>query len=480
MSDAKDLSTKIENELKPRSMWDISNVVKWSGLFLLTFVIQQFVFPELTIYEFGTNIVYIILVSCFIAIVINFVYKEIQRDSESSIFKRLPSVIKELSKDNKYCTSYIACKLSIAFMSIFSGITTAYGFSFFLINDISGNSKFVGFILPVIIAAAISLGIYSFWTLMMNQVMSEDSSKSKKLKALLLYPAFFAIFIFGASTMTSVLGMAGKESIKQHYLVSLGEYKRSLEEIAVYRTQEVSTINLIKRYISKYEKEYEEEVNGNGRTSVKGKGAVANALNDTKNEFKDAKVLLESSSHNFNLKYELVNMNLNQMTEDLMKLNMSVYEMERTMEEGMAIVHQDMLSMINSTPVPVLKSLTSFLNFTKGSFRAKSSDQSTANKQQEALDYFTQLANLTADEINSEIKPLEVRKIPELPIASRINANKSIFIYYKEIINYWVIAIVIDFWAWFILFLQFEYGRNLMISDSFRKKEKFEDIKVNC
>lgn len=454
-----------------QSIWSFGNVVKWGALLLALFSAKSFMFGYSNDY-IEVDILKTVITIAIVLLIFNFVISTITTSADIGNSAVTKYFEKKMAETAEYGKGYIAFSVALMTMTACSGITTYYGIANFLVQGNGG--LLLSFIIPVILAFSSALITYAFWSRILFFVSNDDMSKFQKIRALTIYSFIGGLIIFCISTTTSVLGLGGKQAIKQHYLVSISEYKDSLSDVSQYRKLEARATSLLSLYTEKYKQLNEEEVLGNGITGTKGEGAVSKFLKTSSIEFEQALKILKDSQDYLDKTHSTLNQQLNLISDDLMKDDRQVSEIEKYTEQNLEQIKQSLVALKNDNQVLILKSLISYLTYNKQDLEVLSNNSDIASKQKSALVYYSNLIGSTSVQLQNTIDNLNKRTEPAIPKFNRINARDAIFTYWKDIFSIWIFCIVIDFWiiVWLLMF--FDFGRKYIMFDN---NEQYEASK---
>ena len=162
-------------------------------------------------------------------------------------------------------------RFSLAVLALASGVYTYLGVRGLL----DGSATFV-FFAAIIYSAAVSVGIYAFWSFMLRFVPLVISATQRA--ALFLTMAVGCVMIVAMSSWLNAAALAGSAALEQHLAVTLEGYVSDLDAAHSNALAAQSLLPDVQRASERFARLADDERNSGALTGTQGSGSVVQLL----------------------------------------------------------------------------------------------------------------------------------------------------------------------------------------------------------
>ncbi len=375
-----------------------------------------------------------------------FVFMHLMRSS----YNLLKSISPESSNDpvSWAFMAYIVFLLIAAFVSAY---TTFYGLQTLFFDRSEGVFRF--YILPVIIATASFFFILWAWSKPM-QVM-DRVGPWKKVYLLFVYAPIVGVFIFGISTMTSVIGIGSGAAVKYHLTQTIETYEKSLDEIKRFREQELPLAATARLYGERFNSMADEERRTGRLTGVTGGGAVTRYLEGLGDYALRMDSTLVMNNEETEEQFNTINFMLTSLREELDNGYLDRNFKERTLEfrEQFNELRGLMIKMAEESPLPAIRAQAIDGQVLNPQTLLSDHDKSLAEKQDNMIVTLQNMLDKFMERMESQLDNLDQREAPVIPKFEQVSLYQSIVSYWHQIPMVWLLALAMDFGAYVALLL---------------------------
>ena len=159
----------------------------------------------------------------------------------------------------------------LATLALASGVYTYLG-----VRSLLDGSAAIVFFAAIVYSAAVSVGIYGFWTYLMR-FLPEMRDGSSRL-ALLGIMALGSAMIIAMSSWLNAAALAGSAAVEQHLAETLEDYTADLDQANTNALGALSLLPDIQRAGERFARLADEERNSGALTGTSGSGSVVQLL----------------------------------------------------------------------------------------------------------------------------------------------------------------------------------------------------------
>lgn len=159
----------------------------------------------------------------------------------------------------------------LATLALASGVYTYLG-----VRSLLDGSAAIVFFAAIVYSAAVSVGIYGFWTYLMRFLpeMRDSSSRLSLLAIMVLGSAM----IIAMSSWLNAAALAGSAAVEQHLAETLEDYTADLDQANTNALGALSLLPDIQRAGERFARLAEDERNSGALTGTSGSGSVVQLL----------------------------------------------------------------------------------------------------------------------------------------------------------------------------------------------------------
>ncbi|WP_028033675.1 hypothetical protein [Chelativorans sp. J32] len=176
----------------------------------------------------------------------------------------------------------------LATLALASGVYTYLG-----VRDLLDGSPTVVFFAAVIYSAAVSVGIYGFWTYLMRFLPEMRDATSRM--ALLGVMAIGSLMIIAMSSWLNAAALAGSAAVEQHLATTLEEYTADLDQAHSNALGALSLLPDIQRASGRFARLAEDERNSGALTGTSGSGSVVQLLSQMSAQMRELEQTIQGS-----------------------------------------------------------------------------------------------------------------------------------------------------------------------------------------
>ena len=176
----------------------------------------------------------------------------------------------------------------LATLALASGVYTYLG-----VRDLLDGSPMVVFFAAVIYSAAVSVGIYGFWTYLMRFLPEMRDATSRM--ALLGVMAIGSLMIIAMSSWLNAAALAGSAAVEQHLATTLEEYTADLDQAHSNALGALSLLPDIQRASGRFARLAEDERNSGALTGTSGSGSVVQLLSQMSAQMRELEQTIQGS-----------------------------------------------------------------------------------------------------------------------------------------------------------------------------------------
>ena len=201
----------------------------------------------------------------------------------------------------------ITSKITLGVLALASGVYTYLG-----VRDLLNGNATIVFFAAVIYSVAVSIGIYAFWTFLMNFLPHVRENRSRGL--LFACMGLGSLMIIAMSAWLNASALAGAAAIQQHLSVSVQNYTRDLDRAHNNALAAQSLLPDIQLASSRFSKLAEAERTGS-LTGTSGSGTVVQLLTQMSSQLGNLGTEVSGSADKVKALYELGSRHLEKMRE---------------------------------------------------------------------------------------------------------------------------------------------------------------------
>ena len=159
----------------------------------------------------------------------------------------------------------------LATLALASGVYTYLG-----VRTLLDGSATMVFFAAIIYSAAVSVGIYGFWTYMIRFLPEMREAASRAW--MLVMMAIGSVMIIAMSSWLNAAALAGSAAVEQHLAITLEGYTGDLEQANSNAISALSLLPDIQRAAERFARLAEDERNSGALTGTTGSGSVVQLL----------------------------------------------------------------------------------------------------------------------------------------------------------------------------------------------------------
>jgi len=176
----------------------------------------------------------------------------------------------------------------LATLALASGVYTYLG-----VRDLLDGSTPVVFFAAIIYSAAVSVGIYGFWTYLLRFLPEMHDITSRM--------AMFGVMVIGSlmiiamSSWLNAAALAGSAAVEQHLAASLEEYTSDLDQAHSNALGALSLLPDIQRASERFARLAEDERSSGALTGTSGSGSVVQLLSQMSAQMRELEQTIQGS-----------------------------------------------------------------------------------------------------------------------------------------------------------------------------------------
>ncbi|WEX09948.1 hypothetical protein [Chelativorans sp. AA-79] len=176
----------------------------------------------------------------------------------------------------------------LATLALASGVYTYLG-----VRDLLDGSTTIVFFAAIIYSAAVSVGIYGFWTYLMRFLpeMREAASRA----ALFGVMAIGSMMIIAMSSWLNAAALAGSAAVEQHLASTLEDYTGDLDQAHSNALGALSLLPDIQRASERFARLAEDERSSGALTGTSGSGSVVQLLTQMSAQMRELEQTIQAS-----------------------------------------------------------------------------------------------------------------------------------------------------------------------------------------
>lgn len=353
--------------------------------------------------------------------------------------------------DESVSWPFIAYIAFLVIAAAVSAYTTFYGLQSLFFDESEGIFRF--YILPVVI----SVGSFFFilWAWGKPAHVMDKVGPWKKLYLLFVYAPIAGVFILGISTMTSVIGIGGDDTVKYHLTQTLETYEQSLDEIKRFREQELPLAETTKLYGERFNGMASEERATGRLTGVTGGGAVTRYLEGLGDYALRMNSTIIQSNQEADIKFNTLNMMLTNLRAELEDgaLDRGFAERMREFRERFNELRGLMIKMAEESPLPAIRAQAADGQVLNPRTALSSHDAGLAAKQERMISELQMTLDRFSERLTEQLDSLDKREIPVVPKFEQVSLYESVVRYWHQVPMVWLLALAMDFGAYVALLL---------------------------
>jgi len=176
----------------------------------------------------------------------------------------------------------------LATLSLASGVYTYLG-----VRSLLDGSATLVFFAAIIYAAAVSVGIYGFWTYLIRFLPEIRDGASRM--ALVAVMAVGSAMIIAMSSWLNAAALAGSAAVEQHLATTLEGYTADLDQANGNAMGALSLLPDIQRAGERFARLAEEERNSGALTGTSGSGSVVQLLTQMAAQMRELEGTIQNS-----------------------------------------------------------------------------------------------------------------------------------------------------------------------------------------
>lgn len=176
----------------------------------------------------------------------------------------------------------------LATLALASGVYTYLG-----VRSLLDGSATIVFFAAIIYSAAVSVGIYGFWTYLMR-FLPEMRDGGSRL-ALLGVMGIGSLMIVAMSSWLNAAALAGSAAVEQHLAVTLEDYTADLDQANSNALSALSLLPDIQRAGDRFARLAEDERNSGALTGTSGSGSVVQLLTQMAAQMRELEANIQAS-----------------------------------------------------------------------------------------------------------------------------------------------------------------------------------------
>ncbi|WP_309084179.1 hypothetical protein [Chelativorans sp.] len=176
----------------------------------------------------------------------------------------------------------------LATLALASGVYTYLG-----VRDLLDGSTTLVFFAAIIYSAAVSVGIYGFWTYLMRFVPEMRDSGSRL--ALLGIMGIGSVMIIAMSSWLNAAALAGSAAVEQHLAESLEDYTADLDQAHSNALGALSLLPDIQRAAERFARLADDERSSGALTGTSGSGSVVQLLTQMSAQMRELEQTIQGS-----------------------------------------------------------------------------------------------------------------------------------------------------------------------------------------
>jgi hypothetical protein len=199
-------------------------------------------------------------------------------------------------------------KFVLATLALASGVYTYLG-----VRTLLDGSATMVFFAAIIYSAAVSVGIYGFWTYMMRFLpeLRDGASRASMLAMMALGSAM----IIAMSSWLNAAALAGSAAVEQHLAVTLEGYTSDLDQANANAIGALSLLPDIQRASERFARLADDERNSGALTGTTGSGSVVQLLTQMSAQMKELEATILASRETVATSFEEGQQHLAKMRE---------------------------------------------------------------------------------------------------------------------------------------------------------------------
>ena len=197
-------------------------------------------------------------------------------------------------------------RFALATLALASGVYTYLG-----VRGLLDGTATIVFFAAVIYSAAVSVGIYAFWTYLMRLFPHVGGASARA--ALLGVMALGSVMIIAMSSWLNAAALAGSAALEQHLAVTLQDYTADLDRAHENALAAQSLLPDIQLASERFARLAEQERESGALTGTSGSGSVVQLLSQMSNQLRELETSITASREEVQALFEAGQVHLAEM-----------------------------------------------------------------------------------------------------------------------------------------------------------------------